>query len=545
MELAEFVNDEQNAEYNTENNLEDKTETKKRTKAAKPVSITNYTPIGDKIIPITRSGAFIKFSQIDESKRLDYIRKIENHFTLRIITITGNWKQSKRCTIDRAKERIIVPRFGVFEILNSKFGLNGYTTNCQINIGPEYQVKWEAELNDNQKAIAKYILKNIYTPARVKCGSAGLVLNLQAGQGKSFLAAYLISVIEQNTAIIVHSTSMIEQWHKVLLRCFPDADIGMYYNKVKKLGKIMIILIDSAIKPEFIFGKKDKTIIPALQFYSQFGFIIYDECHLYANNNDGKVFNIGQAQYVLGLSATPDENANKFDRIHTWSLGPVLDARNVPGYVPIDNEFKATVHRIQYYGPPDYTHYIVEPTTGILSVSKTLSMISEDMLRASLVVDCTIECLKANLFTYVFADRREYLELLRKMLTTRLNNVESDIVTDEKDFMRLVGGSKSQDLEHAEISSKCIFTTYQYGATGRSIIKMNALVLATPRKSGMKQTIGRILRLGSDTKIERQIYDIVDMKIKLNTQWSSRKQYYVNMGFNIVEQKVSAYELRS
>lgn len=506
----------------------------------------DYAPNGKQIIPITKSGAFIKFSLIANKS---YVKKIENHFTLRFMQVTGMWSQSKRCRVDYEKERIIVPRFGVYELFNNGFGLDDHTTNCQITEGQDCKFEWNAQLNNNQKIISKYMLENIYTNKRMTMGSAGCVLNLAAGQGKSYLASYLMSIFNKKTIIIVHSTSMIEQWSNVLRTCYPNIKIGYYYNKAKVMGDVMIMLINSAIKDKFTFKSKinknaqtneeDKgeQTYTAMEFYSMFGFIIYDECHLYANNNSGQVFKVAQSRYMLGLSATPDENARGFDRIHLWEIGPILNASLIKGYEKIASEFKATVHRVQYYGPEEYCQNIIEPSTGMVSVTKILCMLACDMKRASYIVDCICKCLELNLFTYVFADRREYLELLRRLLSSRIK-VQTDIVVNDADFVRLVGGSKASDLETAEIKSKCIFTTFAYGATGRSIIKMNAIVLATPRKSGMKQTIGRILRLGSDVTIKRQIYDIVDMKLGLKSQWNHRKYYYEAMGFDIVEEKI-------
>lgn len=516
-----------------------------------------YTPNlqSDQKIYITKSGAFIKFSNISESSALleKYIKRIDNYFTLKVKLLLGHIKQIKRCKIDRKKSRIIVPRFGIFEILDDKFGLGSFTTVNQIKPGNSPDdpntFTWTGKLTDNQQLISDYIMRNIYTDQRVACGSAGLILDLEAGQGKSYLAAYLMSVIKKKTIIVVHSTNMIEQWSKVLINCFPNISIGYYYTKKKKIGDVMLMVVDSACRSSFIFKNKVTKIITeinAIEFYNNYGFVIYDECHEYCNQHDAKAFRTAQAPYVLGLSATPDENINKFDTLVWWEIGPILCAEDLPGYRATTNDFKATVHRMMYYGSPDYTRSIilniVNGKTDITSNSETISMICSDENRSRLVIKCVLECLKKNLYTYVFAERREYLELLRSMLIEEMQGNQPDdlsaIVTDENDFIRLVGGSKSNELEVAEVKSKVIFTTYQFGGTGRSIIKMNGLVLATPRKSKMKQYIKRIFRLGSDASIERHIYDIVDQKLKLKNQWPIRKKYYDNMQYTIVEEKI-------
>ena len=269
--------------------------------------------------------------------------------------------------------------------------------------------------------------------------------------------------------------------------------------------------------------------------------IVFDECHEYANNADARAFKNAQTPYMLGLSATPDENANGFDPIHWWNIGPVLVAEELPGYEVTSNEFTAVVHRIMYYGPSEYTRIIKNEKTDLTNTSETINMICSDGARNRLVVKCVMDCLKQGLYVYVFADRRDPLETIRTMLFEATGSEDlSAIVTDENEFIRLVGGATMQDIEHAEIKSRVILSTYQYGATGRSIIKMNAIVFLGPRKSRMKQTVGRILRLGSDKTIVRQIYDIVDMKLTLKNQWSSRLKYYRSKSFKITEVKYDA-----
>ena len=498
-----------------------------------------YTPAyTNNSIPITRSGAFISFDmfgELPDDMLLRAIRKVEIYFTLKAIQIIGKPKQSKQCIVDKARRRIIVPRFGIFEILNTKYKLATYCTKSQISPGDDCDLEFTGELTHNQIIICNYIMSNIFNKKRVNAGSAGCILDLEAGQGKSFVAAYIGYVLQKRFCVIVHSTSMVQQWITVLNRCFPKVTIGQYYGKKKILGDIMVMVVDSANSTEFKFGSEKKQTLQTftyIEYYSMFGFIIFDECHEYCNNTDGKIFTKAQTSYMLGLSATPDENANKFDRIAWWGIGPVLTAKELAGYQSIDCNFTATVYRIQYLGPESHTRRLVNEATAMTSTAETINMICSDQHRTALVLDCIMKCLEQNRYTYVFAWTRDYLEMLRISLSNAYH-IDGVIVSDEKEFIRLVGGSKAADLEHAELKSKVIFTTYAYGATGRSIIKMDAAVLATPRKSKMKQTIGRILRLGSDASINRLIYDICDMKLSLKNQWSVRNKYYKSKMFTI------------
>jgi superfamily II DNA or RNA helicase len=512
-----------------------------------PESQYNYSTEYNSANPtiyITKTGAFIKFELLDSNLKL--IRKIENYFTVSTKLITGHIKKVKSCTVDKTKARIIVPRFGIFEILSDKFKLSNVNVKSQIKNGEELKTpyKWIGKQTPNQKIISDHIFENIYTEERVKCGSAGLILNMEAGQGKSYLAAYVMYALQKKTAIILHTTSLVEQWVKVIRNSLgPDVSIGFYYSGNHVLGDIMIMIIDSATHSEFKFKTKrgESKVIPAIEFYNRFGFIVYDECHTYANKFSLKALKIAQAPYMLGLSATPDENLMGFDTLVWWELGPILHASSLPNYETLSEDFKATVHRVMYYGPPKYTKLLTNEKIDVVNTAATVNMICEDNIRSSIILDCIRKGLDLGLFMFVFADRREYLEGLRKNLMDSYA-IEGEIVDDEKDFVRVVGGDKATALENAEVTSRVIFTTYQYMGTGKSIVKMNGLVLANPRKSKMKQYVGRIFRLGSDATVERHIYDICDMKLKCSNQWNTRKKYYDSKGYKVVTEKIKYNE---
>lgn len=525
-------------------------------------------------VAITKSGAFLPFSFIEnfskssDEEKIKKIRRITSHFTLRSVLATGHVKTSTQVKTNMEKQRFILPRFGVSEILNKKYGLQHAYCVSNLQEGVDCEMKWAATLDSNQQIIVKYLMENIYNKDRAADGSSGCILNLQAGQGKSYIAAHLIAKFGKRAVIILHSTSMIEQWRKVINTCLPGVSVGAYYTKEKTLGDIMLIIVDSACGSKngaFNFKvktkdkgdkgaqakvKSDKQTKPKteiqsvapLDFYNQYGFIIYDECHTYCNKADSQVFQFAQARYVLGLSATPDENAFKFDRISWWQIGPVICADAIQGFEAKKTEFQACVHKICYYGDPRFTQRLVN-SAGMTDTASMINMICCDEFRNEIIIDCVLACYTQGYYTYVFADRRDFLENLKRITAKRLakkgvGESELALVSCEDEFIKLVGGASSQDMELAEVKSKIIFATYAFCGTGRSIPKMNAAILANPRKSKMKQYIGRILRLGSDIKIVRQIYDLVDMKVSFKNQWGTRKEYYDEQNFSIVEKKI-------
>ena len=130
---------------------------------------------------------------------------------------------------------------------------------------------------------------------------------------------------------------------------------------------------------------------------------------------------------------------------------------------------------------------------------------------------------------FVFSDRREHLHELASILNKYEIKFEAPEIDNKlSGVTELMGGSTDEDIARAKKYGRIIMTTYQYSGTGVSINKMNSIILATPRRSNMRQILGRIFRLTSDASITRHIVDIVDNKICLKSQFYSRKKTYVN-----------------
>jgi len=604
----------------------------------KCISYDNYKQLNQNIL-LTKSGGFIKFELFDDytdneeinSNLHKYIKKIMNKFTLSYKNIMGNMEYIKRYSIDLNKKRLIIPRFAIYNILSDykKYGLKN---NCGIHNmitegnEPELKFTWNGNLTSNQKIIIDYMNKYIYNENRYNNGSSGCILNLEAGQGKSYIAANLISKIQKKTAIILHSSSILGQWKTLLNKLFTNK-IGSYYSKEKTDGDIVLLIINSALNEKFTYKdmNNNEKELSSLDYFKQFGFIIYDECHEYCNKWAGRVFKVAQSKYVLGLSATPDENLKGFDKLIQWELGPILVANQIAGFSIQDTRFQANMNRIMYYGPPDYTHIIKNEAIDVVSASSTITMLTYDPYRIKIIIDCIKKCLDKKLYTFVFADRKGYLEVIRKALidsyksnmsnnmsnntmhtntmptntmptnnmpntmstnmpntmstnnmstnnmstntmatntmannmynnlnngienkiNNKINNISPenineklDILYDDNDYQRIVGGANENVFKNAEMNSKVIFTTYQYMGTGKSIIKMNGLIMITPRKTKLKQYYNRIFRLGSDANIKREIYMIVDMKTLFARHWTYHKKYCNEMEYNIKEEKI-------
>ncbi len=251
-----------------------------------------------------------------------------------------------------------------------------------------------------------------------------------------------------------------------------------------------------------------------------------------------------QSPYMLGLSATPDDRDDSLDSVNHWGIGPILIAKKLQGYTEKSIPFKGKIIKVKYSGSNKYTKNLINEKLEMTSFTKMINQLTNDPHRLKMIVDLTIEQQKKGLNIYIFADRREYLELLRIELDKA--SVYNSIVTNDDELdqfqlksIRLVGGSSMEEMNEAKSSKNVILSTYRYMSVGVSIPKMNCLILATPRRKKSEQTINRIFRLGSNYHIERVIINIVDIRTNLKKQWYMRKKYYEEKKYPIITKSVS------
>jgi superfamily II DNA or RNA helicase len=378
----------------------------------------------------------------------------------------------------------------------------------------------QMELTENQTVILNHLVSTVYTPENITRGTSSTILQMDPGYGKTYLALGVINYIKKKTFIIVPNTYLLRQWMEVLTEAFPNNTIGCYYGVKKIDGDIVVAIINSALKyPD----------------YAKCGLIIYDEVHMYCSNKFAVIFSKAQAACCLGITATPTDRIDKFDPVAHWALGKVIYAEKLPEWNAANVNFTSEVTRVLYDGHKDYTK-ILESAAGIVSVPLMVNQLQEDPYRNKLIVAYAIKLYNMGRNVFVFSDRREHLHGLAKVLSEykvefeapELEVPNGKIPKNLKGVTELMGGSTDQDIERAKDTGRIIMTTYQYSGTGVSINKMNSIILATPRKSNMKQILGRIYRLTSDATIVRHIIDLVDNKICLKSQFYTRKKTYIN-----------------
>lgn len=465
------------------------------------------------------NGIRVSIYELKENKLYNRLIK---YFTIEIPTMMGYTNKIKLFKIKNAK--VIFPRFGMLNFINDHLSNVKIINTIQPGKPPSVPFKWTGSFVNNQLIVASYIMNNCFNEASVKIGNAGVILDLEAGQGKTYLATGLIQKLQTKTLIVCHNKTIMYQWIDVLNEGYPNNKIACYFGGEKKFGDIVVGIINSLVKDDLYINSKKVSV---KEFYSHFGYVIFDEVHEYSGANRRLIYNKAQSTYMIGLSATPNERDFGIDNINTWNCGNILDAKTIDGYTTEDIPFKGNVTKIAYTGPPEYTQVILNEKMGVVSHSQMVSQLCDDPYRIHMIVKTVFELRKSSKFIFVFCDRRKYLTKIKEELD--IFEIASHDLLDEYDELmvkQLMGGSTSDDIAYAKEHSNIILTTYQYMGTGCSIPKMDAIILGTPRRKKSKQYINRIFRLGSDYDSVREIIDIVDVATHMKNQWYSRKKYY-------------------
>lgn len=461
---------------------------------------------------LSRNGVGVLASSFYAIK--DY-QKILSKLTLKTTIVLGKKRTTKTAYLyDRKGKYIVFPRFVGLNMQKIGF-LN--IKNC-IGMGDRINITSSMILYPYQQIVCDHILKMFKEKEDI--GGASCTLIMKPGRGKSYVGTYLITQLAVKTLIVVPNSSIAAEWKRALQNT--TATIGEYCGRKKKDGDVVIIIINSLSSKEFKF----KESLSPQNFFRQFGFVIWDEVHKYASPKSRKAFWETNRRYGLGLTASPNVRADKFDAVYQKHLGDLLYEKDIPGYVEDDKQFSVLVRCIKYYGPDEHTKNIKR--NGMVFVPDMEKQFADDMQRNELIISHIVRLRKMNKNVFVFSTIKEHLQILYDLL------LKNGTMSFAPELKTLTGGMKPEDLEMAKKTASIILITYSYGSEGLSIDRFDSIIFATPRKTLMDQKAGRILRAGGNIDIQREIVDIIDQKTSLRSQFSSRKKYYLSAKFKLL-----------
>lgn len=373
-----------------------------------------------------------------------------------------------------------------------------------------------------QEDIVNYLITNNFSKQSINNRNATCYLQMDTGLGKSRIGCALINTLHYSALIVVPTIAIGYQWIDEIKELYPEMITGFYHNSDKHMitsdnCDITIIVVNT-------FCKKD------IEFIKGYGIIIFDEAHEYFSPCNSKILWLAQTNVVLGLSATPLERPDEMDKYVVMHLGKPIYAKDITDISSV--KFTGSVKCVNYYGISKYTEHVLTGK-GTISSILTIGNLIKDPNRILLVIKEIKRLYNEGHSIFVFAEHRDYLDILK----THLIGLPVICDVDECDTSIFRGGIHKSDIQNAKklsrVRAHIILTTYGYSRRGISLTEMTAIVLATPRRNGLRQILGRILRRGSDESIVRKIVDIVDARCCLKSQYFDRKKIYIEKGYPI------------
>jgi superfamily II DNA or RNA helicase len=348
----------------------------------------------------------------------------------------------------------------------------------------------------------------------IDTGAEGLIC-VPCGKGKTFMALAIAARLGGRFLIVVDKEFFLEQWRAEINRFFPGLRIGILQGDRCQTDAAAydctICMIQTLVQ----------RALPGNAFAS-YRFAIFDECHHLGAENFSQALLKIQTKHMLGLSATP-EREDKLEKIFMWSIGPAI-------YQEKTRETDETVTvRTIYYRSND-TSYSDEPVDwrGEVVMARLLGQVVEHPERTRMVADVVREIVAAEpgRCILVLSERKNMLETIEQLLA----NAEGITIG------YYVGGMKAADRDRTATEANVILATYSMSSEGMSIARLNAVILASPRKK-VEQSVGRILRERvADRKISRIIVDVVDQHGLYQGQAKKRTKFYQECGYRILTQ---------
>lgn len=389
-------------------------------------------------------------------------------------------------------------------------------------------------LYEYQEGIIDYLFNNQFSKESVLSGNGICYLQMDTGLGKSRIGCALVNKIQHPTLVVVPTIAIGHQWIDEFNELYPNMSVGFYHNTDKI--KIIPDIYDVTIIVINTLNKKD------INFINGYGFIIFDEAHEYYTTCNGKVLWLAQTKYVLGLSATPLERPDELDKYVLLHLGHPIYAKDIVDIGSV--KFTCKVKCINYYGCHKYSETILT-NKGTTSSILTIGNLIQDPFRIELIIKEIKRLYNDGHGIFVFAEHRNFLDVLKIHLLEFNVSIEDDIEVNKEDTSIFRGGIHKSEIERAKNLSKInkshiVLTTYGYSRRGISLTDMTSIIMTTPRRNGLKQIIGRILRRGSDESIIRNIVDIVDIRCNLRNQYFDRKKIYMERNYPIEVIKIES-----
>jgi superfamily II DNA or RNA helicase len=337
----------------------------------------------------------------------------------------------------------------------------------------------------------------------------GGIISVPCGYGKTVIALYIAAKLKVKTLVVVHKEFLLNQWKERIKEFLPNAKIGRLQSSIIHVEgyDIVIGMLQSISMIEY-----NESI------FSEFGLVIYDECHHLGAETFSRALLKTSANYTLGLSATP-KRLDGLSKVFEWYLGEIVysikkrdeDDVNVKMVIYKNADSKYSKEVLNFKKKPN--------------MATMINNICEFLPRTLKIIEHLSNCLKEGRKILMLSDRREHLKVLHELIS----KIEDGKYTSGF----YLGGMKEKDLQETE-TKDVILGTFMMASEGFDCKYPLDTIFLTSPKSNIEQAVGRILRQDAkDRKFTPLIYDIADDFSLFAKQKLKRVAFYNKNNYKI------------
>jgi len=436
------------------------------------------------------------------------------------------------CCADDTAEYLCLPR-GCEEELRGVLSELGLAVNWvdKTNWGNKIDVEFKGYLRDEQPQALDKMLEH----------DSG-VLSGTTAFGKTVVAIRLIAERKVNTLIIVDRASLIVQWKKrlpeflTINEALPMPEPGRKRrgrkNEVSIIGQVGQGKVELGGVIDIALMQSLNRMGDVRECVKNYGMIIVDECHHVASVSFETILKTVTAKYVYGLTATPTRKDGRHPIIF-MQCGPVRyrdDARRQAEKRPFDHY---VIPRFTSLRPP------LDKEEKEVTIQSHYAEMIVNELRNQLIVDDVVKSHEEGRNCLVLTDRTAHVDFLAGKLNEKIPDVIS--------LTGRMGAKETGEILKRLVDTPAerqltLIATGKYIGEGFDEPRLDTLFLTMPIswKGTLQQYAGRLHRL-FDSKKEVQIYDYVDIHVKmLEKMYSRRLNGYAAIGYKAKAGNVEA-----
>lgn len=400
--------------------------------------------------------------------------------------------------------------------------LNKLDTKIEYNNnlikGHSIDVKFKGILRDDQEKIVNQMLQK----------DIGII-SAPTGFGKTVVAANIIAERKVSTLVIVNSKVLADQW-KDRLDEFLDVqsepfkeytptgrvrkkdNIGEFHSGKENLSRNVDIALFQTLT-----NREDLS-----EYLDHYGMVIVDEAHHVAAKTYEDVIKKIKAQYMYGLTATPERKDG---------LTPILFMRFGELIYEQDHNLNDEILTLKYFYPrfTNYSDYNPE-----LNYVMHLNKMLENTERNEQIISDVMENVEENRPCLVLTERVAHIEILNKLLLEELKDISIYTLSSEQSKKENESSIYKMSVEK---NAFVVIATSQYVGEGFDLPRLESIFFCLPFswKGRTNQYVGRLHR-GLEAKDELRIYDYIDIGVEMFARmYQKRMKEYTKMNYQMAE----------